>query len=144
VVVYRERRVIREALRLVYPRALRLRRDARRRDLVVDAPADVLRPRPAAVRPPGVLPRPLIHLAEHVDPPHPVEGFAEPGALLGEEARVLAVAAPVLEVDLPVRDVPVAAEHELAPAGLQLLQDGHELVEEAELRLLALLRARPR
>src|SRR5262245_43214829 len=56
VIVDRERRVIGEALFLVDPRALRFRRDPGRRDLVVDAPADVLLPCLPAVRPPGVLP----------------------------------------------------------------------------------------
>src|SRR5215470_16818741 len=55
VVVDRQRRVVGEALVLVDPRALRLRGNAGRGDLVVDAPADVLLPRLAAVRPPGVL-----------------------------------------------------------------------------------------
>ena len=58
---------------------------------------------------------PRIDAAEHVDPADPVESLGEPGALLGEESRVLAVSAPVLEVDLLVRDVPVAADH--APRG---------------------------
>src|SRR5215831_5754373 len=144
VVVDRQRRVVREALRLVDARALRFRGDARRRDLVVDAPADVLLPRLAAVRPPGVLPRARVDAAEHVHPAGVVEGRGEPSALLGQEPRVLAVAAPVLEVDLLVRDVPVAAKHELAPARPELAERRGELLEKAELRLLPLLGARAR
>src|SRR5262249_22961322 len=105
--------------------------------------ADILLPRLAAVRPPGVLLRTGIDAAEHVDPADVVEGLREPGALLGKESRVLAVAAPVLEVDLLVRDVPVAAEHELAPRALQSPQHRRELVEETELGFLPLLGARP-
>src|SRR5262249_1674822 len=85
VVVDRQRRVVGEAAVLVDARALRFRRDARRRDLVVDAPADVLLPRLAAVRPPGVLPGPRVDAAEHVHPADAIEGLAEPGALLGQE-----------------------------------------------------------
>src|SRR5262245_21881626 len=144
VIVDGQRCVVGEALFLVDARALRLRGDPRRRDLVVDAPADVLLPRLAAVRPPGVLPRARVDAAEHVHPADLVERLAEPGALLGQEAGVIAVAAPVLEVDLLVRDVPVAAEHELAAARAQRFQHRHELVEEPELRFLPLLRARAR
>src|SRR5215467_11381517 len=82
VVVDRQGRVVGEALVLVDPRALRFRRDARRRDLVVDAPADVLLPRLAAVRPPGVLPRPGIDSSEDIDPADAVEGLGQPFALL--------------------------------------------------------------
>src|SRR5215467_12762975 len=144
IVVDGEGRVVREALRFVDARTLRFRGDPGRRDLVVDAPADVLRPGLAAVRPPGVLPRPRVDAAEHVHPAGVVEGRGEPGALLGQEPRVLAVAAPVLEVDLLVRDVPVAAEHELAPARLEPSERRSELLEKAELRLLPFLGARAR
>src|SRR4051812_45963818 len=63
----RQRRVVGEALLLVDRFLACLRRDARRRDLVVDAPADVLRPGLPAVRPPGVLVRLRVDSAEHVD-----------------------------------------------------------------------------
>src|SRR5438034_2973351 len=115
-----------------------------RRDLVVDAPAHVLLPGLAAVRPPGVLLRPRVDAAEHVDPAHFVEYVGEPCPFLGEEARVLAVSAPVLKVDFLVRDVPVAADNELAPARLESLQNRREFPEEAELGLLPLIGARPR
>src|SRR6266853_2770511 len=144
VVVYRQRRVIGKTSGLEDSRLPRLGGDPGRGDLVVDAPSYVLRPRPAAVRPPGVLPGPRIDAAEHVHPADPVEGLGEPGALLGEESRVLAVSTPVLEVDFLVRDVPVAAEDELAAARPELFQRRHEFFEEPEFRLLPLLRARPR
>src|SRR4051794_15417294 len=55
VIVYGERRVVGEAPVLVDRAALRRVREARRSDLVVDAPAHVLRPRLPAIRPPRVL-----------------------------------------------------------------------------------------
>src|SRR5690606_28853468 len=102
-------------------RALRLRRDARRRDLVVEAPPDVLRPRLPAVAPPGValVGGVRVKTPIDVDPADLVEDPGEPRALLGQEARVLLVAAPVLQVLLHVCDVPVAAQDDLAAAGRQ-------------------------
>src|SRR5690606_23315592 len=102
-------------------RTLRLRRDPRRRDLVIEPPADVLRPCLAAVAPPrvalvgGVRVQPAVD----VDPADLVEDPREPRTLFGQEARVLLVAAPVLQVPLHVRDVPVAAQDDLATAGRQ-------------------------
>src|SRR4051812_4594812 len=55
VIVDRQRRMVGKAPALVDRLLARLRRDAGRGDLVVDAPADVLRPRLAAIGPPGVL-----------------------------------------------------------------------------------------
>src|SRR5512134_2661067 len=54
VVIDDQRRVVGEALVDVDRRRACPRRDAGRGDLVVDAPADVLLPRLATVRPPGV------------------------------------------------------------------------------------------
>src|SRR5690349_20425759 len=109
VILDRQRRVVGEALRLVDRLLARRLRHPRRGDLVVDAPADVLLPRLAAVGPPGVLLGSCVDGAEHVDEADLVEHAREPGALLGQETRVLMVRAPVLQVDLLVRDVPVAA-----------------------------------
>src|SRR6266853_6753904 len=107
VVVYRQRRVIGKTSGLEDSRLPRLGGDPGRGDLVVDAPSYVLRPRPAAVRPPGVLSRARVDSPEHVHPADPIEGLGEPGALLGEESVFLAVAAPVLEVLPLVGAVPV-------------------------------------
>src|SRR3990170_1639094 len=96
VIVDRERRVIREAAPLVDRGLERFRGDAGRGDLVVDAPADVLRPGLAAVRPPGVLLGPGVEAPEYVDEARLVEHLRQPGALLGQEARVVPVRAPVL------------------------------------------------
>src|SRR5512135_1641634 len=107
-------------------------RHAGRGDLVVDAPADVLRPGLAAVRPPGVLLGLLVQAPEHVDEPDVIEHLGEPGALLGQEAGVLLVRAPVPQVYLLVRDVPVAAQDDFAPAAPELPEIGQEDVQEAE------------
>src|SRR5215510_16368191 len=95
VVVYRQRRVVREPLLLVDRDALRLRGDLRRPDLVVDAPPDVLFPRLAPVRPPRVLLRARVDPTEDVDPFEILEHARKPFPLLGKEARVLPVASPV-------------------------------------------------
>src|SRR5688572_19792780 len=68
IVIDRQRRVVREPLLLVDRDAPRLPGDLRRPDLVIDAPSHVLRPRPAAVRPPRVLLGAGIDPAEYVDP----------------------------------------------------------------------------
>src|SRR6185295_672979 len=144
VVVDDERRVVGETLRLVDRLAPRRGGDARRGDLVVDAPADVLLPGLAAVRPPGVLVGLLVQLAEHIDEAELVEHLRQPGALLGQEARILLVGAPVLQVDFLVRDVPVAAQDELVASFLQLFQMQKKTPEEAELRRLAVRTGRAR
>src|SRR3990172_6623309 len=109
IVIDRQRRVVGEALVLVDFHFARTRRDAGSRDLVIDAPADVLGPRLAAVRPPGVLLGARVDAAEHVNPAEVIEHPRQPLPLCGQKARVFAVAAPVPEIDLLVRDVPVAA-----------------------------------
>src|SRR4051812_15827891 len=116
VIIDRQRRVVREPLGLVDRFLARAGGDARRRDLVVDAPADVLRPGLAAVGPPGVLIGLRVEAAEDVDIAQLVEHARQPGALLRQEARVLLVGLPVAQVDLPVRDVPVAAKDEFLAA----------------------------
>src|SRR5512139_470430 len=115
------------------------------RDLVVDAPADVLGPGLAAVAPPGVGFAGVlgIEAAVDVDPAEFVEQARHPGALLGQEAGVLLVGLPVLEVDFAVGDVPVAADDDFAARFHQILQMREERLHEAELGLLALLAARP-
>src|SRR5690606_5006149 len=62
----------------------------------------------------------------------------EPGALLGQEARVLLVCLPVAQVDGFVRDVPVAAQDELPSLALERREVRQQDVEKAELRGLAL------
>src|SRR5437763_2717976 len=144
VIVDRERRVIGEAPALVDRLSHRRRGDAGRGDLVIDAPADVFRPRPAAVRPPGVLVGLVVQPPEDVDEADLVEHAREPGALLRQEARVLLVRAPVAQIDLLVRDVPVAAEDDFGVALAQPLEMQKELLEEAELRCLPMGPGRPR
>src|SRR5512139_1904555 len=134
-----------EALVLVDAGGRGLGGDSRGGDLVVDAPADVLRPGLAAVAPPGVGLAGVLRIeaAVDVDPSEFVEQARHPGALLGQEAGVLLVGLPVLEVDFAVGDVPVAADDDFAARVHQILQMREERLHEAELGLLALLAARP-
>src|SRR3954470_15646115 len=113
VIVDRQRRVIGEALLLVNAAASRRRCDAGRRDLIIDAPADVLGPRLPAIGPPRILIRAAIDVAEDIHPAELVEHLREPDALARQKAGVLLVRAPVLEIDFLVSDVPVAAQHDL-------------------------------
>src|SRR5712671_5188755 len=112
VIVDRQGRMVGEALLLVDRFLHRGDGDAGRRDLVVDPPADVLRPALAAVGPPGVLVRLGVDAAEDVDEADLVEHLREPRALLRQEARILLVRAPVAQVYFLVRDVPVAAQND--------------------------------
>src|SRR5256885_2224468 len=73
VVVDHHRRVIREALLEIDRLAHGGAGDARRGQVVVDAPAHVLRPRLAAVAPPGVLLGVRVERTEHVDQADAVE-----------------------------------------------------------------------
>src|SRR4051812_17220847 len=109
-VVDHERRVIRESPVLVDRDRTCRRCDSRCGDLIVDAPADVLLPRLAAIRPPRVLLRTDVDAAKDIDESQLVENSAEPRAFVGEKAGVLLIAAPVLEIDRLMRDVPVAAQ----------------------------------
>src|SRR5260370_5689961 len=136
VIVDRQGGMVREPLRLVDRLLHRLRGDAGRGDLVVDAPADVLRPRLAAVRPPGVLLRLGVEATEHVDEADLVEHLRKPVALLGQEAGVLPVGAPVPQVDLPVRDVPVAAQDDLGISFFQPFKLNYKILQEPDLRSL--------
>src|SRR5712671_1304505 len=112
VIVDRQGRVVGEALLLVDRLLHRSGGNSRGRDLVVDAPADVLRPALAAVGPPGVLVGLGVDAAEDVDEADLVEHLREPRALLRQEARILLVRAPVAQVYFLVRDVPVAAQND--------------------------------
>src|SRR5215470_14814749 len=85
----------------------------RRGEDVVDAPADVARPRTLALAPPAVVAGAGLEAPEGVDPARCLPAV-ELGALLGEEAARLAVLARAREVDLAVCGVEVA-DHEHAP-----------------------------
>src|ERR1700756_241259 len=141
VVVDRQRRMVAEARLGVDVLLARERGDARRGEVVVEAPAHVLRPGLAAVAPPRVLLLLVVQGAEHVDQAAVGQQLRHPLALLGQEAGVLLVALPVLEVDVLVRDVDVAHQDELA-LGLERHQVRVDQVEEAELGGLALLAGR--
>ena len=72
-VIDNQRRVIGEALRLVDSGHLRPRGDAGRGDLAIDAPADILGPCLAAIRPPGVSRQFGMQPAKHIDKANLVE-----------------------------------------------------------------------
>src|SRR5512132_207999 len=133
-----ERRVVGEAAVPVNRRRARRRCNARRGDLIVDAPSDVLLPRPPAIGPPRVLVRTRVDAAKHVDESHIVEHARQPRPLLGQEAGMLLVAAPVAKVDRLVSDVPVAAQHDFATACDELSQVRQERFEKTELRRLSM------
>src|SRR3954470_7742969 len=108
--------------------------DARGCDLVIDAPAYVLRVSLPAVRPPRVMAGLRVQAPEHIDEADLIEDMREPGALFGGEAGVLLVRAPVGEVDLLVRDVPVAAQDDFLLAAAKQLQVPRQMLEETQLR----------
>src|SRR3954469_25324304 len=136
VIVDGERRVVGEPLPFVDGLAHGGGCYARRRHLVVDAPPHILRPRLAAIRPPGVMAGVRVELAEHVDEADLVEHMREPGSLFGREARVLLIGAPVRKVDLLVGDVPVAAQDDFGFAFAQALQVRSKVLEESQLGCL--------
>src|SRR5690348_666732 len=144
VVIDDDGRVIGEAAVLVARHRASARRDARRRHLVVDAPADILLPRLASRRPERVVVRLLVDAAEHVDEADLVEHAGQPGALFGQEARDLLVRAPIPQVDRLVGDIPVAAEDGLPPATAELQQMRQERFHETVLRCLPVRSCRPR
>src|SRR6185503_15115527 len=95
VIVNYQRSVIGESPVRVDRRRARRRGDTRRRDLVIDAPADVLRPGLAAIRPPGVLLGLAIDPPKDVDKAQFVEYPREPRPFFRQEPGILLVAAPV-------------------------------------------------
>jgi len=121
--------------------ALRAFREAGRRNMEVDAPARVVVEGATAVGPPRVRAVDTrVQAADHVDPAGAVQ-LRQPCPLVGQEPRVLDVAAPVADVGLGVGDVPVAADEHLAVLGGRLLpaqrQIGAQRREEAVLLVLA-------
>src|SRR6266850_5091314 len=114
-VVDGERRVVGEAPALVDGTALHAVAKRFGDDLIVDAPADVLRPGRPGIGPPRVLIGLLVDDTKCVNVARGSDQLIEPGALLGQETRVLLVRAPVAEIDLLVRDLPVAAQNVVAP-----------------------------
>src|SRR3990172_12656411 len=136
-VINDQRRVIGEALVLIYALLLRLLGNARGGDLVVDAPADVFFVRPSAVGPPGVLIGLVVERAEHVHPAEFIEHLREPRALLGQEAGIFLVRFPVFQIDFLVCDVPVAAKNIFTPVMAKFLEHRQEVLHETELGFLA-------
>src|SRR5947209_4825749 len=78
----------------------------RRREHVVDPPAEVLRARAEALAPPRIMPGAGLERAERVDPAR-ADPAVELRTLLGQEAAVDHVLLRAREVDLAVRRVEV-------------------------------------
>ena len=130
--------MVAEALRLVDARLPCLCSKCWRRQLVVEPPADVLRPGLPAIRPPGVaiIGCGGIELAIDIAPAAFGKHLAEPGALFGQETGVFLVRFPVFQVEFLVGDIPVAADDDLAPAGGEFAEDRIKTRHEAELGVL--------
>src|ERR1700676_3632254 len=143
-IIHDQRRVIGKAWLLVDVRALWRAGKPRAQYLVINPPADILRPRLAAVRPPGVVIRLRHQRAKGVDIPFRPEQLIHPGPLLGQKARVLLVRLPVLQIDRLVRDIPVAADDVLASRAPELTQVRHERLQKSELRGLSFRSGRAR
>src|SRR5271156_244603 len=118
-------------------------RYTRRGNLVVDAPADVVCPCLAAVRPPCVLFRLRVDAAKDVDEAQFVEHARKPRPFFWQKTRVLLVAAPVLEVDRLMRDIPVTAKDDLALLPAELEQVRQEAFQKAKFGRLAMRSGRP-
>src|SRR5699024_3584119 len=116
----------------------------RRRNLVVDAPADVVFTRPPALGPPGKAIRLRIDPAEDIDHADRPEHLVEPSALLRQKTGVLEVVLPVLQIDFLVGDVPVATDDVVAIVPGQFFQVRAQALHTAELELLALVLRRAR
>src|SRR5205085_2743960 len=152
VIVDRERRVIGEAPALVDRLSDRSSGDARRGDLVIEAPADILGPGPAAVGPPGVLVGLVVQTPEDVDEADLIEDAREPGARLdvapfgvelaaGEAAPHLVGGLPAVERHAAVALLlgeGVAAFVELEPVQLRIEVGlvAFQLLEADDVRLL--------
>src|SRR5690606_29791200 len=152
VVVDNERRVVGEALLAVDRAGTQALAQRRGYELVVDAPADIVGARRAAVAPPGVVLAFRMQHAVGVDPAAAgghvglllaVGAQAvEPVALLGQAAGVLLVGGPVADVQAAAHDVPVTAQHVVAAAGQPLVQDRPQPLHHLELVALAQLAGR--
>ena len=110
--------------------------------MVVQPPTHVVRPGLAPVAPPGVggVGGVGVQVAVHVNQAttffRGVQQLGHPGALFGQKAAVLLVAAPVLQIDLLVRDIEVAAQNEFALA-FCTHQVRMEVLQKAEFGQLA-------
>src|SRR5688572_2505818 len=97
----------------------------RRREHVVDPPADVLRAHAEALAPPRIMRAGRLERAERVDPAR-ADPAVELGALLGQEAAVLHVLLRPREIELAMRGVEIAHhEHALAGAAQLLRSEEH-------------------
>lgn len=112
----------------------------RGRQLVVQAPAHILRIGLATVAPPGVGAVGGIGMQSTIDIHQAAftEQLGHPGALLGQEAGILHIALPVFQVDLLVRNIHIATQDEFT-LGSQRLQMRIDRIKKAKLSLLPFL-----
>src|SRR5207342_374030 len=89
---------------------------ARRHQLVVDAPTDIVGARRAARAPPGVVLAFGLERAITVDPTLRAQAI-HPVALGGKAAGILLVGGPVLDVHSRSDNVPVTTQNVIAAAG---------------------------
>src|ERR1035437_5871164 len=117
-VVDNVRRVIGKPRRRVDRAAFEACPQAGRHELVVDAPADIVRARRAAIAPPGVVLALRMQGAIAVDPTSFVRAKTiQPLTFRRQAAGVLLVRGPIANVERAAHDVPVAAQHVVASAG---------------------------
>ena len=129
--------MVRETLVLVDFGATRRTAQSSAADLVIDAPTDILGPGLATVRPPGVLVWLCIDLPEAIDKTTRTKELVEPGTLFRQKAGVLLVGTSVAQVDGRMSDIPVTAQQVVAAILSEPVEVEAELIQEAELRLLA-------
>ena len=117
--------------------------DRRGRQLVVEAPSDVLGPSLPAIRPPGVafFGRLRVKVAIRVDPARILKNLGDPGAFFRKKAGIFSIGFPVFQIDFALSDIPVCTDDNLTSALSQLDQMWIKDVEKTELGLLSLWRA---
>ena len=142
IVIYSQRRMVAEPGLLINIRPPCTACQLRRSQVVIQPPPDVINVGLPSVAPPGVggVGGVGVQVAVDIDQAtavfRGVQQLGHPGALFGQKAAVLLVAAPVLQVDFLVRDVEVAAQDEFALA-LGAHQVRVELLQKTELGQLA-------
>ena len=142
IVIYSQRRMVAEPGLLINIRPPCTACQLRRSQVVIQPPPDVINVGLPSVAPPGVggVGGVGVQVAVDIDQAtavfRGVQQLGHPGALFGQKAAVLLVAAPVLQIDLLVRDIEVAAQNEFALA-FCTHQVRMEVLQKAEFGQLA-------
>lgn len=110
--------MIRETLSGVHFCVLRPHRNPWGSNLIIDTPADILCPRLATIRPPGVLFSVGVEATEHIYEANFLEHPCEPCSFFGQKPRTLLVGALVFHISLRMCDVPIATQPALFPIRL--------------------------